>query len=573
MLSNTATPNYYGEFRDAVLEGRIPVNEEIALQMGLIDDLILNPDFYYDDGAIEGFIEFCEEEMTLTDGGDLKLLPSFKLWAEDLFSWFYFVEEKVYNPSIHRYEFTTKKKRLRNVQYLIVGRGGSKSLYDSLIQAYGLTVDKETTKQVATAPTMRLADETMGPIRTAITRARGPLFEFMTQGDIRSNTLTKIGLASTKEGIKNFLTNSVLEVRPMSIDKLQGLRSKYNTVDEWLSGHIKEDVVEAIEQGASKIDDYVIVATSSEGTERDGVGDTIKLQNKKILKGIVYDPHVSIWHYKLDEVEEIADPDMWLKANPNLGVTVSYEVYQRAVETAEQDPAKRNDILAKRFGIPVEGSTYFFTYEQTLLWNKTTFTGMECALGADLSQGDDFCAFTFLFPLRGGEFGAKTRSYVSRNKVIRLPEAVQNKYDQFVKEGTLCIMEGSYLDMEVVAEDLDEFVISRNYVINALGYDPYNSDSFLNAWRKLNGSYNEEKVRQGVITESVPLGIIKNLARDRMLVFDEELMKWSMGNSIVIEDNNGNRKLSKKREEEKIDNVAACMDAMVAYLRNREAFA
>ena len=572
VLSNTAVPQEYGKFRDAVLRGDIPVNETIALQMNLIDDLIMSPDYYYDDEAINGFIDFCESEMVLTDGSDLKLLPSFKLWAEDLLSWFYFVEEKIYNPIKHAYEFVTKKKRLRNIQYLIVGRGASKSLYDSLIQMYGLTVDTETTKQIVVAPTMRLADETMGPIRTAITRARGPLFKFMTNGELRSNTWSKIGLASTKAGIQNFITNSIIEVRPMSIDKVQGLRSKYNTVDEWLSGHTKEDVIEAIEQGASKVDDYIILATSSEGTERDGVGDTIKLHLNKLLRGEIFDPHVSIWYYRLDSIDEVGNPEMWLKTNPNIGVTVSYEVYQRAVETAETDPSKRNDILAKRFGIPVEGSTYFFTYEQTLRHPACSFRSMECAMGADLSQGDDFCAFTFLFPLRGGEFGVKTRSYVSRNKVIQLHQAIQTKYDQFVREGTLVIMDGSYLVMEQVYDDLEDFILQNDYVVTAMGYDPYNADAFLPFWVNGQGDYNLEVVRQGVRTESVPLGEIRSLARDRQLIFDEELMKWAMGNSIIIEDNNGNRKLSKKRSDEKIDNVAALMDAFVAYKRNQEVF-
>lgn len=571
-LSNTATPRQYGLFRDAVMRGEIPVNEQVSLQMNLIDDLIASPQYYYDDTAIQGFIDFAEEEMTLTDGGPLNLLPSFILWAEDLLAWFYFIEEQVFDPELQGFKTVVRKKRLRNKQYLIVGRGASKSLYDSLIQMYGLTIDTETTNQIVTAPTMRLADETMSPIRTALSVKPGPLFRFLTDGDIRSNTYTKVGVASTKEGIKNFLTNSLIEVRPMKIDKLQGLRSKYNTVDEWLSGHIKEDPIEAIEQGASKVDDYIIVATSSEGTERDGVGDTIKLDLLKKLRGEIFDPHTSIWYYKLDDISEVGNPLMWPKANPNIGATVSYETYQRAVNTAEYDLSKRNDILAKRFGIPVEGQSYFFKYEETLRHRARSFKSMDCTLGADLSQGDDFCAFTFLFPMGSDRFGVKTRSYVSRNKVVRLPEAVQNKYQEFVDEGSLIILEGSILDMDEVYEDLDNHILDNDYSVLAMGYDPYNAEAYLNHWVKDNGSFGVEVVRQGYRTESVPLGEIRSLARDRMLIFDQELMKWTMGNSIVIEDNNGNLKLSKKRSSEKIDNVAALMDALVAYKRNQEAF-
>lgn len=571
-LSNTATPRQYGLFRDAVMRGEIPVNEQVSLQMNLIDDLIASPQYYYDDNAIQGFIDFAEEEMTLTDGGPLNLLPSFILWAEDLLAWFYFIEEQVFDPQLQGFKTVVRKKRLRNKQYLIVGRGASKSLYDSLIQMYGLIVDTETTNQIVTAPKMRLADETMSPIRTALSVKPGPLFKFLTDGDIRSNTYTKVGVASTKEGIKNFLTNSLIEVRPMQIDKLQGLRSKYNTVDEWLSGHIKEDPIEAIEQGASKVDDYLIVATSSEGTERDGVGDTIKLDLLKKLRGEIFDPHTSIWYYRLDDISEVGNPLMWPKANPNIGATVSYETYQRAVNTAEYDLSKRNDILAKRFGIPVEGQSYFFKYEETLRHRARSFKNMDCTLGADLSQGDDFCAFTFLFPLGSDRFGVKTRSYVSRNKVVRLPEAVQNKYQEFVDEGSLIILEGSILDMDEVYEDLDNHILNNDYNVLAMGYDPYNAEAYLNLWVRDNGSFGVEVVRQGYRTESVPLGEIRALARDRMLIFDQELMKWTMGNSIVIEDNNGNLKLSKKRSAEKIDNVAALMDALVAYKRNQEAF-
>lgn len=572
VLSNTATPYYYGVFRDAVTRGEIPVNEEVSLQMNIIDFLIRSPHYYYDDQAINGFIDFCETEMTLTDGGELVLLPSFKLWAEDLFAWFYFIEEKVYDPVKMEYKFVVKKKRLRNLQYLIVGRGASKSLYATLFHMYGLLVDTDTTHQIVTAPTMRLAEETMAPMRTAMSIARGPLLKFMTQGDIHSNTATKTMLASTKKGVQNFLTNSLIEVRPMGIDKLQGLRSKYNSIDEWLSGHLKEDVVEAIVQGASKVDDWLILASSSEGTERDGVGDTIKMHLAKILRGEIFDPSISIWHYKLDDLDEINDPAMWIKANPNLGVTVSYETYQKALNTAESDLSKRNDILAKRFGIPVEGLTYFFKYEDTLLHNPQSYRGMACALGGDLSQGDDFCAFTFLFPIGEELFGVKTRSYVCKNKVRMLPEAVQDKYDTFVKEGTLVIMDGAVLDMEHVYEDLDEHILKNEYDVLTFGYDPFNAETFLNNWVQDNGDYGLEVVRQGYRTESVPLGEIRNLARARGLLFDEELMKWTMGNSITIEDNNGNLKLSKKRANEKIDNVAALMDAWVAYKRNKGAF-
>ena len=572
VLSNTAVPNEYGRFRDQVMRGEIPVNREISMQMNRIDYLIESPDYYYDDEAIQGYIDFCENELTLADGGDLHLLPSFRLWAEDLLAWYYFVDEKVWNPELRRYEIVTKKKRLTNKQYLIVSRGAAKSMYAASIQAYFLTIDTSTTHQVVTAPTMKQSSETMNPIRTAISRARGPLFEFLTMGNIHSNTWTKVKLASTKEGIQNFLTNSKIEVRTMSVDKLQGLGSKVNTVDEWLSGNIKEDVIGALEQGASKVDDYVIVATSSEGTTRNGVGDTIKLELLDILKGDYFDPHTSIWHYKLDDVSEVAYPEMWLKANPNLGATVSYETYEKEVNRMEAVPSERNDILAKRFGIPVEGATYFFAYEDTLLHRPQNFDGKICAMGADMSQGDDFTAFTFLFPLGNGYFGVKTRSYVSDVKVKKLDTAMRYKYQEFIDEGTLIVMEGAYLDMVDVYRDLDDFLLERQYTVMSFGYDPYNAKDLIEQWTREHGDYGLTVVRQGARTESVPLGELGNMASERLLLFDEELMKFAMGNSIAVEDTNGNRKLSKKRDSEKIDNVAALLDAWVAYKRFQEAF-
>ena len=572
VLSNTAVPIEYGRFREQVLRGEIPVNREISMQMNRIDYLIESPDYYYDDEAIQGYVDFCENELTLADGGDLHLLPSFRLWAEDLLAWYYFVDEKVWNPQLKRYEIVTKKKRLTNKQYLIVSRGAAKSMYASTIQAYFLTIDTSTTHQVVTAPTMKQSEETMSPFRTAISRARGPLFQFLTEGNIHSNTWTKVKLASTKAGIENFLTNSRIEVRTMSINKLQGLGSKINTVDEWLSGNIKEDVIGALEQGASKVDDYLILATSSEGTTRNGVGDTIKLELQDILRGDYFDPHTSIWHYKLDDVSEVGHPEMWLKANPNLGATVSYETYEKEVNRMEAVPSERNDILAKRFGIPVEGATYFFAYEDTLLHRPQNFDNMLCAMGADLSQGDDFTAFTFLFPLGNGYFGVKTRSYVSDLKVRKLDVAMRNKYQEFIDEGSLIVMDGAVLDMKEVYRDLDDHLLEHQYTVMAFGYDPYNSKELLELWEREHGDYGVTVVRQGARTESVPLGEIGNMAAERLLLFDEELMKFAMGNSIAVEDTNGNRKLSKKRDSEKIDNVAALLDAWVAYKRFQEAF-
>ncbi len=572
MLSNTAVPTEYGKFREQVIRGEIPVNEEISLQMNRIDFLIESPDYYYDDEAIQGFINFCETELTLADGGDLTLLPSFKLWAEDLLAWFYFVEEKVWNPTLKKYEYITKKKRLTNKQYLIVARGAAKSMYASCIQQYFLVADTSTTHQVVTAPTMKQAEETMNPARTAISRARGPLYRFLTEGNINSNTWSKVKLASTKKGIENFLTNSKIEVRVMSIDKLQGLGTKVNSVDEWLSGRVKEDVIGALEQGASKVDDYVVLATSSEGTSRNGVGDTIKLELQDILRGDYFNPHTSIWYYKLDDISEVGQPEMWLKANPNLGATVSYETYQKDVALMEAVPSKRNDILAKRFGIPVEGASYFFKYEDTLLHKRQSFDGMICALGADLSQGDDFTAFTFLFPLGNGYYGIKTRSYVSELKVKKLDKAMRDKYQEFINEGSLIVMDGAVLDMLEVYRDLDEFITERDYTVLAFGYDPYNAKDLVDTWIKEHGDYGVTKVIQGARTESVPLGELGILASERLLLFDEELMKFAMGNAIAVEDLNGNRKLSKKRDSEKIDNVAALLDAWVAYKRFQEAF-
>ena len=578
-LSNTATPIYYGKFRDAVMRGEIPVCKEISMEMNRIDDLIANPGIYYDDQAINGFIEFCENEATLTDGGDLHLLDSFKLWAEQVFGWYYFVERSVFEPSPDghggRYVTKTIKKRLINKQYLIVARGAAKSMYGSLIQNYFLNVDVSTTHQITTAPTMKQAEEMMSPLRTAITRAKGPLFQFLTEGSIQNTTGSKANrtkLASTKKGIENFLTGSLLEIRPMSINKLQGLRCKIATVDEWLSGDIREDVIGAIEQGASKLDDYLIVAMSSEGTVRNGSGDTIKMELMEILRGDYVNPHVSIWYYRLDDIDEVGDPNTWMKANPNIGKTVTYEVYQLDVERAEKNPAVRNDILAKRFGIPMEGYTYFFTYEETLPHRRRDFWGMPCALGADLSQGDDFCAFTFLFPLRDGSFGVKTRNYITDKTLHKLPGALRLKYDEFMREGSLIVMEGTVLDMEQVYDDLDAHIIEREYDIRCFGFDPYNSRAFVERWERENGPFGIEKVIQGARTESVPLGELKKLAEERLLLFDEELMTFTMGNCITLEDTNGNRKLLKKRYDQKIDAVAAMMDGYVAYKLNKDAF-
>ena len=578
-LSNTATPIYYGKFRDAVIRGEIPVCKEISMEMNRIDDLIANPGIYYDDQAINGFIDFCEQELTLTDGSDLHLLDSFKLWAEQVFGWYYFVERSVFEPSADghggRYVTKTIKKRLINKQYLIVARGAAKSMYGSLIQNYYLNVDVSTTHQITTAPTMKQAEEILSPARTAITRAKGPLFKFLTEGSIQNTTGSKANrtkLASTKKGIENFLTGSLLEIRPMNINKLQGLRCKVATVDEWLSGDIREDVIGAIEQGASKLDDYLIVAMSSEGTVRNGSGDTIKMELMEILKGDYVNPHVSIWYYRLDEIEEVADPRTWLKANPNIGKTVTYETYQLDVERAEKAPAVRNDILAKRFGIPMEGYTYFFTYDETLPHRRRDFWGMPCAMGADLSQGDDFCAFTFLFPLRDGSFGVKTRNYITDKTLHKLPGAMRLKYDEFMREGSLIVLEGTVLDMEQVYDDLDAHIIEREYDVRCFGFDPYNARAFVERWERENGPFGIEKVIQGAKTESVPLGELKKLAEERMLVFDEELMTFAMGNCITLEDTNGNRKLLKKRYDQKIDAVAAMMDAYVAFKLNKDAF-
>ena len=578
-LSNTATPIYYGQFRDAVLRGDILVNQEISMEMNRIDGLIVNPGVWYDDEAINGFIAFCENELTLTDGEDLHLLDTFKLWAEQIFGWYYFVEQSVYEPEPdgHGGHYVTKyiKKRLINKQFLIIARGAAKSMYGSCIQNYFLNVDTSTTHQITTAPTMKQAEEIMSPIKTAITRSRGPLFKFLTEGSIQNTTGSKanrVKLASTKKGIENFLTGSLLEVRPMNIDKLQGLRCKVATVDEWLSGDIREDVIGAIEQGASKNPDYLIVAMSSEGTVRNGSGDTIKMELADILKGKYVNPHVSIWWYKLDSIDEVSQPDKWIKANPNLDKTVSYETYQLDVDRAEKAPANRNDILAKRFGIPMEGYTYYFTYEETLPHRKRDFWQMPCALGADLSQGDDFCAFTFLFPLSNGSFGVKTRNYISSLTLKKLPSAMRVKYDEFMREGSLMVLEGTVLNMMEVYEDLDNHIIERGYDVRCFGYDPYNAKEFVERWVNENGPFGVEKVIQGVKTESVPLGELKKLAGERMLIFDEELMTFAMGNCITLEDTNGNRKLLKKRYDQKIDAVAAMMDAYVAYKINIEAF-
>lgn len=578
-LSNKAVPIYYGEFRDAVLRGDVPVNREISMEMNRIDALIDNPKFFYDDQAVEGFIRYCENELTLTDGSDLHLLPSFKLWAEQIFGWYYFVERSVYQPSDGNrgghYVTKTIKKRLTTKQYLIVARGAAKSMYGSCIQSYFINVDTSTTHQITTAPTMKQADEVVSPIRTSIVRARGPLFQFLTEGSLQNTTgnrMNRVKLASTKKGIENFLTGSLLEVRPMAINKLQGLRPKVSTIDEWLSGDLREDVVGAVEQGASKLEDYLIVAISSEGTVRNGSGDTIKMELASILKGEYYAPHVSIWHYKLDDLVEVAQPEMWPKANPNLGQTVSYETYHLDVERAEKAPASRNDILAKRFGIPMEGYTYFFTYEETLPHRPREFWEMPCSLGADLSQGDDFCAFTFLFPLADGLFGVKTRSYISSLTLMKLPAAMRAKYEQFIKEGSLHVLECTVLDMMEVYDDLEKFIEDSAYDVRTLGFDPYNAKEFVNRWEQNNGPYGIEKVIQGARTESVPLGELKILSEERMLIFDQELMSFAMGNAITLEDTNGNRKLLKKRQDEKIDNVAALMDAYIAYKANKEAF-
>lgn len=574
-LSNTAVPIYYGMFRDAVLRGEIPVCNEISMEMNRIDELIADPRYYYDDRAVDGFVHFCENELTLTDGEDLHLLDTFKLWAEEIFGWYYFVERSIYDPDEGHYIRKTIKKRLINKQYLIVARGAAKSMYAACIQSYFLNVDTSTTNQVTTAPTMKQSEEVLSPIRTAITRARGPVFKFLTEGSLQNTTGSKANrqkLASTKKGIENFLTGSLLEIRPMSIDKLQGLRSRINTVDEWLSGDVREDVIGALEQGASKQDDYLIVAISSEGTVRNGPGDTIKMELSKILRGEYLNPHTSIWWYKLDDIEEVSQPDKWVKANPNLGKTVSYETYQLDVDRAEQNPAVRNDTLAKRFGIPMEGYTYYFTYEETIPHRKRDYWGMPCSLGCDLSQGDDFCSFGFLFPLSNGTFGIKTRNYISERTLYKLPPAMRSKYDEFMKEGSLIILNGTVLDMMEVYDDLDKHIIDCSYDVRCFGFDPYNAKEFVNRWESENGPFGIEKVVQGAKTESVPLGELKTLSEERMLAFDEELFSFAMGNCITLEDTNGNRKLYKRRHEQKIDAVAAIMDAYIAYKANRDAF-
>lgn len=579
MLSNTAVPKYYGEFREKVIRGEIPICKEISMEMNRIDDLIYNPGIYYDDKAVEGFVEYCENELTLTDGADLHLLDTFKLWAEQIFGWYYFVDLSVYEPNPTgrggRYVTKTVKKRLVNKQYLIVARGAAKSMYGSCIQNFFLNVDTSTTHQITTAPTMKQAEEILSPIRTAITRSRGPLYKFLTEGSLQNTTGSKanrVKLASTKKGVENFLTGSLLEIRPMSVNKLQGLRCKVATVDEWLSGDIREDVIGAIEQGASKLDDYLIVAMSSEGTVRNGAGDTIKMELMEILRGDYVNPHVSIWYYRLDDVDEVGNPDMWPKANPNIGKTVKYETYQLDVDRAEKAPATRNDILAKRFGIPMEGYTYFFTYEETIPHRKKDYWGMPCALGADLSQGDDFCSFTFLFPLRGEDLGIKTRNYITSNTLNKLPGAMRSKYEDFIKEGSLIVLEGTVLDMDEVYDELDNHINNCQYDVRCFGFDPYNAKEFVNRWELENGPFGIEKVIQGAKTESVPLGELKNLSEERLLIFDEEIMMFAMGNCITLEDTNGNRKLLKKRREFKIDPVSALLDAYVAYKRNKEAF-
>lgn len=578
-LSNTAVPKYYGMFRDAVIRGEIPVNKEISMEMNRIDSLIANPGVYYDDKAVERWIRFCENELTLTDGSDLHMLDSFKLWGEQIFGWYYFVERSVYEPNKdgHGGHYVNKKikNRLINKQYLIVGRGAAKSLYDSFIQSYFNICDVSTTHQITTAPTMRQAEEIMSPIRTAIARSRGPLFKFLTYGSLQNTTgskMDRVKLSPTKKGIENFFTNSLIEIRPMSVDKLQGLRCKVATIDEWLSGDVREDVIGAIEQGASKIKDWLIIATSSEGTVRNGSGDTIKMELMDILKGEYINPHVSIWWYKLDSIDEVSNPEMWLKANPNIGKTVTYETYQLDVERAEKAPSTRNDILAKRFGLPMEGYTYYFTYEETLPHRKRDYWNLPCALGADLSQGNDFCSFTFLFPLSNGCFGIKTRNYISSLTLSKLPSALRLKYDQFMEEGSLIVMEGTILDNMLIYEDLDQHITNSGYDIRCFGYDPYNAKEFVERWERENGPFGIEKVIQGAKTESVPLGELKNLSEERMLLFDEDIMTFTMGNCIVMEDTNGNKKLMKKRYDAKIDCVAAMMDAFIAYKLNKDAF-
>ena len=574
-LSNTAVPKYYGRFRDAVIRGEIPVCEEISLEMNRIDDLIANPGIWYDDQAIQGFINYCENELTLTDGEDVHLLDSFKLWAEQIFGWYYYEDRTIYDPEVGHYVNRRLKKRLINKQYLIVARGAAKSMYASFIQSYFLNIDTSTTQQLVTAPSMRQAEATSAPIKTSIARARGPLFQFLTEGSLQNTTGSRANrqkLASTKKGVENFLTNSIIEVVPMTIDKLQSRRDKIATVDEWLSGDVREDVIGAIEQGASKNDDYLIVATSSEGTVRNGSGDSVKMELMKILRGEFKAPNVSIWYYKLDSIEEVAKPEMWLKANPNLGLIVSYETYQRDVERAEQNPTAKNDIIAKRFGIPLEGFTYYFTYDDTIPHKKRNFWKMPCALGADLSMGDDFCSFGFLFPLNDGSFGIKTRNYISELTLKKLAPAMRAKYDHFMKEGSLIVLPGSVLDMMEVYEDLDNHIIERDYDVRCFGFDPYNAKEFVERWERENGPYGIEKVIQGARTESVPLGELKKLAEERMLLFDEELFSFAMGNCVTIEDTNGNRKLHKKRQDQKIDAVASIMDAYVAYKLNKEAF-
>lgn len=574
-LSNTATPKYYGRFREQVIRGEIPICKEIEMEMNRIDDLIANPGIWYDDQAIQGFINYCENELTLTDGEDLHLLDSFKLWAEQIFGWYYFVERSVYDYDEGRYVTKRIKKRLVNKQYLIVARGAAKSMYAACIQSYFLNVDTSTTHQITTAPTMKQSEEVLAPIRTSITRSRGPLFKFLTEGSLQNTTGSRANrqkLASTKKGIENFLTGSLLEIRPMSIDKLQGLNSRINTVDEWLSGDVREDVIGALEQGASKNDDYLIVAISSEGTVRNGSGDTIKMELSKILRDEYTNPHVSIWWYKLDDIEEVGNPEMWLKANPNIGKTVTPEVYQLDVERAEQNPSAKNDILAKRFGIPLEGYTYYFTYEETIPHRKRDYWQLPCSMGADLSQGDDFCSFTFLFPLQNGTFGIKTRNYISSLTLMKLPAAMRTKYDNFMKEGSLVVLEGAVLDMMDVYEDLDRHIIDSDYDVRSFGFDPYNAKEFVTRWEQENGPFGIEKVIQGAKTESVPLGELKKLSEERLLLFDEELMSFAMGNCITLEDTNGNRKLYKRKREHKIDAVAAMLDAYVAYKLNKDAF-
>lgn len=579
VLSNTAVPKYYGQFREAVIRGDIAVNEFISLEMNRIDANIANPGIYYDDEAVEGFIKYCENESTLTDGRDLTLLDSFKLWAEQLYGWYYFEERSVYepNPDGHGGKYVTKsfKRRLINRQFIILARGGAKSMYASFVQSYHLNVDTSTTLQVATAPTMRQAEEVLSPIRTAITRAKGPLFKFLTEGSLQNTTgsrANRVKLASTKKGIENFLTGSMVEIRPMTVDKLQGLRNKITTIDEWLSGDIREDVFGAIEQGASKIPDYVIVAISSEGTVRNGIGDSIKMELLDILRGDYVQPHTSIWYYRLDDINEVAHPEMWVKANPNIGKTVSYETYHLEVERMEKVPSSRNDILAKRFGIPMEGYTYYFTYEETIPHRPRDYWQMPCSMGVDLSQGDDFCSFTFLFPLSNGGFGVKTRNYISESTLMKLPSAMREKYNDFLKEGTLIVMDGTILDLDAVYDDLDAHIIERDYDVRSVGYDPYGAREFIKRWVSENGQFGVEKVIQGAKTESIPLGELKKLAEDRLLYFDEQMMSFNMGNCVILQDTNGNKKLFKKRRDQKIDSVASAMDALVAYKLNKDAF-